>query len=321
MNMSFAALDHHPGNSIHKAPSETDVLSIDGIRQCYGYNLTLADSDNGTLIEAVRYDRCGGSTLTSYVVGKPSEFCHLKGIFLNSVPITELTTQDLMHFPELQVLYVKSVKITHMENGLLCYNSNITFLQYDNSFGFLTAFPSQIFNCTMPLKLEYFCLKDHDIASLPAHAFGSAAEQLRVLSFENAGLEVIHEDAFTGLMKLQYVFIQNNNLLHISGAMIPPSTHLKLISCMDNRIDGNLNLTTMHIAKKCNLQMFWWIMNHISFIEGSFCSHKSKSELEIVHLEGISSYKSKSKLQKIHFKGNTSMGTTLPPDVLLIAYH
>ena len=313
MNERLVFLDSRVEIGIHKAPSDMDVFVINGI-MCYTYNLTLADSDNGTFIEAVSYDFCGGSTLTSFMVGKPSQFCHLKGITLRRAPITELTIENLIHFPELQFLTLESIKNIYMENGLLCYNLNMTLLDYRNSSGSLTVFPRQIFNCTMPLKLEYFYLQDHNIASLPARAFGSAAEQLRVLWLIYIGLEVIHKDAFTGFMNLQYVCIVNNNLLHTLGAMIPPSTCLKVISCMDYRLDRNLNLT-MHITRKSHLQMFQWSVPRISGIIGSFCSNESKSELEIIFLEGINYDKSNSKVETIHFRGNTSMGEALAANV------
>ena len=157
MSTKLLTNDYMSENSMHKAPSDIDLLSITH-DLCYGYNLTLADINNGTFIETVRSDRCGGSTLRSFLLGKPSEFCHLTSIALKEVPITELTVEDIRHFPELQHLLINSVNITHMENGLLCYNLNITMLDYFKSFGSLTEFPRQIFNCTMPLKLEYFTL-------------------------------------------------------------------------------------------------------------------------------------------------------------------
>ena len=110
-----------------------------------------------------------------------------------------------MIFPELQVLRLFRTQITLMENGLLCNNVNLTMMRYIDSRGSLTEFPRKIFNCSIPLKLEYFDLQDHNIALLPAHAFGSAAEQLRLLFLSDIGLEVIHKDAFAGLMNLQLV--------------------------------------------------------------------------------------------------------------------
>ena len=175
----------------------------DTVIQCYGYNLTLANSYDGTIIEAVNYDTCGGSALRSFIIGKPSEFLNLKVIHLRYLNITELTVKDLMDFPKLDTLYLWKMPIEHMENGLLCHNSHIAILHYIDSFGHLTVFPRQIFNCTNPLELEYLRLEDHNITSLPAQAFGSAAEHLRVLRLWNISLEVIHKDAFSGLMKLQ----------------------------------------------------------------------------------------------------------------------
>ena len=313
MTWTMLSDGYTPETGIHEAPSDVHVLSIRG-NQCYGYNLTLADSDNGTLIEAVRYDRCGGSTLTSYIVGKQSEFDHLKAIYLRSVPITELTVEDLIHFPELQGLQLVSVRITQMENRLLCSVSLIT-LEYLNSFGSLTIFPRQIFNCTIPLKLEYLHLQNHNITSLPAHAFGSAAEHLRVLFLVDIGLDNVHKDAFTGLTNLEYVLMTDNNLQAISGAMIPPSAHLHVILYRDIRFNRTLNLTTMQIASKSHLQLFCWSVPRISGIVGSFCSNRLKSELEIVILEGTNSNKSNSKLEKIRSRSNTSMGETLAANV------
>ena len=160
MNVRYMTFEYESEISIHKAPSDVEVFSINnGTRPCYGYNLTLADSDNGTLIEAVTTDKCGGPTLRSFIFGKPSEFYHLKAIALQSTPITELTVEDLIHFPELQRLLLVAIPITFMENGLLCYNLNITVLHYINSNGSLTVFPRQIFNCTMLLKLVFFPFK------------------------------------------------------------------------------------------------------------------------------------------------------------------
>ena len=296
-------------------PTDVDTLWISS-GQCYGYNLTLAESDSGTMIEAVTIDRFGGSTLSSYIMGKSSEFSHLEQIQLEDAPITELTVTDLMFSPELQWLILYSTPIAVMENGLLCYSVNLTRLTYDNSHGSLTVFPRQIFNCTMPLKLKDLTLSTHNIASLPAHAFGSAAEHLRILYLWNIGLKVIHKDAFTGMMNLQYVVIRDNYLqLHIPGAMIPPSPRLKLISYTDSTLNGTLNLTAMHIARKSHLQVFQWYMLHVSVVEGSFCSNQSKSELTTIVLKSINSEKSNSELDKIHSKGNTSVGETLPADV------
>ena len=282
---------------------------------CYGFNLTLADWQNGTVIEGVTIDIWDGSTLRSFVIGKSSAFSHLKRIQLAEIPVTELTAKDIMDFHDLQTLIVFDTPITFMENGLLCYSLNITMLYYKNSLGSLTVFPRQIFNCTFPLKLEFLRFQNHNIASLPAHAFGSAAEQLRVLQLVNIGLEVIQKDAFTGVLNLQYVNIHENNLLHILGAMLPPSTRLQLISYRDYKLNRNLNLTKMKIARRRHLQMFECIVRHLSLIDGSFCSQESNSELEIILLEGIKSDQSHAELEHRHSESNTSKTETLPANV------
>ena len=64
MNMSYNGYDLE-----YAAPTDVEGLWI-ASAQCYHYNLTLAESDNGTIIEAVTWDRCGGSTLRSYFYGK-----------------------------------------------------------------------------------------------------------------------------------------------------------------------------------------------------------------------------------------------------------
>ena len=303
--------------------SDTDMLFIlGGYRtqnvddtQCYGYNLTLADNNNGTMIEEVTIKKCGGSKLRSFITGKTSEFGHLKQIILQTVPITELTIEDLVDFPELQMLLLDKVPIAFLENGLLCNSLNMTIMRYINSFGYLTVFPRQIFNCTIQLNLEYLHLENHNIASLPAHAFGSAAEQLRVLRLEYIGLEVIYKDAFAGLMHLQLVRIHDNNLLHILGAMIPQSTRLQVISYIDNIHDRKFNLSSMNIEGKYHLQMFVWHIPHISSIEGSFCSNQSKTDLEIVTLQGLISDQSNTESEKNNSGGKTRMIETLPVHV------
>ena len=280
------------------------------------YNFTLADNENGTMIEGGTVSYCGGFKLKSFIIGDSSKFCHLKLIRLQLIGLAELTVEDLVDFPDLQLLLLKYVVIEHLGNGLLCYNFNITILHYVSSYGVLTVFPRQIFNCTIPLKLEYLHLEDHNITSLPAHAFGSAAEHLRVLHLLNIGLENIQKDAFSGVVNLQLVRIQDNKLLHISGAMIPPSTGLQIIEYNDNRLNKILNLTTMQIARKGQLQMFVWIVSRISDILGSFCSDQLNSNLEVIRLQGsISSDRSISKVEQTQSTGNTSMTETLPANV------
>ena len=132
---------------------------------------------------------------------------------------------------------------------------------------------------------------------------------------DKIGLEVIHQDAFTGLMNLQIARIKDNSLLHILGVMIPPSTCLKMIVYEDHRLHRNLDLAAMHIARKSHLQIFMWSVPRISGIVGSFCSNRSQSELEVVFLKGISSDQSNSKPEKIHLRSNTSMSETLPANI------
>ena len=211
------------GGDLQSEQTIMDLTHLDSYIFCYGYNLTLVDSKNGTMIEAVTIDKCGGLTLRSFIIGKLSEFCHLKGIRLGLLPLTNLTVKDLMDFTELQMLLLDDIPFTFMENGLFCYNLNITILRYFNSFGYLTIFPHQIFNCSNPLKLEFLDFGNHNIASLPARAFGGAAQHLRVVLLWNIGLEVIHKDAFTGLMNLQVLRLHDNTLVQLSSAMMPPS--------------------------------------------------------------------------------------------------
>ena len=252
---------------------------------CHGYNLTLADSANGTVIEDVTVSRCGGSTLRSFIIGKPSVFRHLKRISLINVPITELTVKDLMCCPELHLVAFENITVSQLENRLLCNNLNITLFYYKNSFGYLTIFPNQIFSCTIDLKLEYFHLEDHSITSLPAHAFGSAAKQLRVLYLWKIGLKVIHKDAFSGLCNLQLMKINYNKLLQVSSAILPPaSTSLRMVEYWDNGLKGILNLTTTFITKYSSLQMFVWTGSYISDVSGKLCSDQFHSALEIILL-------------------------------------
>ena len=265
-------------NEHDKIPQNSDV-------HCCGYNLTLADSENGTIIEDATISRCGGSTLRSFIIGKSAEFRHLKRISLFFVPITELTVKDIMYFPELHTLLLAYVPIAHLENGLLCNNLNITTFFYQTSFGYLTIFPHQIFSCTIDLKLEYFHLENHSIASLPAQAFGSAAKQLTVLSLSNIGLKVIHMDAFSGLLNLRLVAITYNKLLQVSSAIIPPaSASLRAVNYRYNELSGILNLTEIFIARFSSLQIFDWTGSNISEINGKFCSDQLHSALEIIRL-------------------------------------
>ena len=238
----------------------------------------------GQTVEAVTIDRCGGSTLRSFIIGKPSQFHHLKSISLESVPITGLNVEDLIDFPKLRTLLLFNVPITHMENGLLCY-TDITITIIVNSFGYLGTFPYQIFQCTIPLKLEYFELGDHNIASLPAHAFGNAT-QLRVLELLNIGLEIIHKDAFSGLWDLEFTDFSSNKLLEISSVIMPSrSASLRVLEYTNNELNRTLNLTAISIAYASSLQVFRWESSYVSNVNGRLCSQWLNSELEIVGLE------------------------------------
>ena len=136
------------------------------------------------------------------------------------------------------------------------------------------------------MKLEYFHLEDHSIASLSGHAFGSAAKQLRVIYLWKIGLKVIHKDAFSGLWNLQLMKINYNKLLQMSSAIIPPaSTSLLMLEYLDNGPKGILNLTATSITKYSSLQMFVWTDSSISDVSGKFCSNQLNSTLEIIVLE------------------------------------
>ena len=253
---------------------------------CVSYNMTLLDHENGTMTEAVTTEKCGGTTLRSLMTGNLSQFGHLKSTYLQAIPITQLTVKDFRHFPELESLILRNVPIAQMDNALLCYNVNVTILVYENSPGSLTKFPQQIFNCTASLKLEYFRLETHNIAYLPAHAFGSAEEQLKAVLLHNVGLEVIHADAFTGLVRVQFMSIKYNKLSQMPDTVLmPSSTDLHLMQITDDWYTEALNLSTIGVARQSQLKGFIWRSN-ISEVVGNFCSNISHSELQMIIFGG-----------------------------------
>ena len=246
---------------------------------CIGYNITLADSDNGTSTETVTTDKCGGTTLQSFIIGNSSEFSQVKNIYLQDVRITKLTVRDLSYFPELEVIVLYDIPIHHMDDGLLCYNMNITILNYVNSLGQLTSFPQQIFNCTVSLKLEYILLRMHDIAYLPAHAFGMATKQLKFVGLNDIGLQAIHKDAFLGMTNVQALNIIDNKLSQMTDVILLPSnTQLHWVKIINDLYTRELNLTAMDISSQTHLKGFQWESNHVSDVIGNFCSKQSPSK-------------------------------------------
>ena len=265
--------------------SDADTFLI----RCYdivsfSYNISLIDSENGTIIAAVATNKWSGTTLGSLLTDKPSQFMHVKRVVLSNIPITELTVEGFMRFPELETLVLTEIPITQMEEGLLCVNVNITILFYLNSLGSLTEFPRHIFNCPEPLKLAYFQLVGHNIAHLPARAFGSAAKQLRYVALNEIGLEVIDEDAFKGMIGVQFLSISGNKLSQLPDTVLLPfSTHLRTLQIIDDWYDGVLNLTSVGIAEQNELQRLVWMTNHVSLV-GNFCANTSHSELKMIQI-------------------------------------
>ena len=169
-----------------------------------------------------------------------------------------------------------------MEDGLLCYFFSIKILRYINSLGHLTTFPQQIFKCKELLEIDQVYLKAHDIAFLPAHAFGSAAKELRYISLDNIGLEFIHEDAFTELISIQFVYLIGNKLSKMSDTVLLPfSTNLRKVQITDTWYSGVLNLTAMGVPRYSNIKLFDWRGNYVSDVTGNLCSNHTQSELEI----------------------------------------
>ena len=136
--------------------SEIDTLYIkcDDVFS-YGYNISLVSSKNDTIIDAVTTYTWSGTTLTSLFPEGSLQFDQVKRISVTIVPITELSLNDLIRFPQLRTLMLTKMPIASMADGLLCY-TNITIFLFVNSLGYLTTFPQQMFNCTAPLKLEFF---------------------------------------------------------------------------------------------------------------------------------------------------------------------
>ena len=251
------------------------------------YNISLVSSADGTIIDSITTEKWDGTTLRSIFDKIPLQFTHVKRMMLTAKPITQLTVKDFTSFPELETLVLSNTSVTEMEDGLLCH-VHITILAYLNSFSLLRIFPMQIFNCRAHLKLEYFNLQDHNIAYLPALAFGSAAKQLKWIELVNIGLQVIHEDAFKGLMSVQFLILKENKLSQIpETSLLLSSTNLHKLRIIDHwyRYTGALNFTAISGTKQSQLQMFEWRSDYAADVVGNFCSNQSHSALEIIIFE------------------------------------
>ena len=292
IGLRFSALltiyhdDDSPFKIQHVSEINTFRITCDYVLG-FSYNISLVSSKNGTIIEQVVTDKWSGTTLASIFTESTPQFDHVKRISLNAMPLTELTINDLLRFPELRTLALNDMPIASMEDGLLCCYNNITIFSYFNSLGYLTTFPQQIFNCTAPLKLEYFRLKAHNIAYLPTNAFGNDANLLKYIVFDNIGLEIIHEDAFEGLMSVQFLYLVDNKLPQMSDTVLLPfSINLRQVQITSRLNSGVLNLTAMGVPTYSQLEMFAWVDTNVSDISGNFCSNYSRTELEIIIKRG-----------------------------------
>ena len=123
----------------------------------------------------------------------------------------------------------------------------------------------------------------HNIAYLPAHAFRSAANSVKVVKLIDIGLVTIHKDAFVGVLTLEILSLKLNKITNPSYFIIPPSTSLHEL-LLSNFDISSVKLNTLEIMEQKHLSVITWDSNNISNLTGVFCSGELNSKLKVLLL-------------------------------------
>ena len=214
----------------------------------------------------------------------------LEFLKLDTMNMFTLTIHDLARFPRLKNISLNTVPLAFqgMENKLMCSMDNLREFHYYNSLQNLKQFPSQIFNCSLPLLINSIRLDDHAIELLLAYAFQSAAQNLQYLRLLRTGLKYIDKDAFSGMIHLQSILIQGNPLIEMPAPyVLPPSNNLSVVVLVDNQSNGVFDLSLITEPYCLPLEMFIFSFSNISLLTGkSLCCNDSMLEILILQNAG-----------------------------------
>ena len=268
---------------------ENPKHSSDG-RACVLHNISRMHDSQDTINTVTRHS-CHPWNIRHLIKGAPHPFLSVINIFLLEVPIVDLLIEDLINFPNLRELLLNTVPVTSdsLEKELICTSPYLEVFSFSNSLGYLQKFPSHIFNCSQALNITLISLKKHNVASLPAYAFQSAAQSVKVLTLIDLGLETIHKDAFFGVFTLEEFYLAENRLTSPVYTMIPPSEELKElvvdIGSHDSSFKSNLDLNMLELDKRKHLRVLEISWTWSLSIKGRFCSFESQSNLKMLVLK------------------------------------
>ena len=270
----------------------SQVISTPKLESCKRYDISFAPTGKQkTRITQFSRSPCADGKQHVFTLHKHCpKLQQLQHLWLDKIYMFTLTINDLARFPKLLQISLFSVPLAFhgMENKLLCSMDNLSDFTYQDSFQNLKQFPSQIFNCSLPLRIHGITFADHAIGLLPAHAFKSAAQNLIYFRLLRAGLKYIDKDAFSGMIHIQSIFIQGNHLIEMPAPyVLPSSKSLSVVTLIDNQSNGVFNLSLITEPYCQPLEMFICNTNNITLLTGqSFCCNNSTLEILVLQNMG-----------------------------------
>ena len=107
---------------------------------------------------------------------------------------------------------------------------------------------------------------------------------MKQLELRNIGFETIHQDAFAGVNRLEFLVLVWNKITTPSYFIIPPSTNLHTLE-LNGYQSKSTHLEKLGIIKQRHLSVIKWYANDIHNVTGMFCSDEHNSKLRIVSME------------------------------------
>ena len=256
--------------------------------QCSVYNISVVSTGNHNhdIIDAITQCPCQPWSIRHLFKAAPHQIPSVTKLQLQGVPMHDLLIEDLLYFPNLQAIFLRTLPLTSesLENELLCHSPNLKTFYFGFSQGHLQKFPSHIFNCSNELTIKLICFWQHKIAYLPAYAFRSAAKSVKFVELRNIGLVMIHKEAFAELQTVEILTLVSNKITATSPFTIPPSTDLHLLEIRGYQ-SNSVNLSTLEIKKQKHLSAIIFNGDNIYNLTGMFCSDDNNSKLKLLTLE------------------------------------
>ena len=274
-------------NDVFLLNGKSQVIYMPKMESCERYNISFDPAGKQkTKIKEFSTSPCADVKQSEFILHEDCpELPQLNYLELDMMYLFILTIADLVHFPKLETISLTAVPLAYngMENKLLCSMDNLKEFYYQNSFQNLKQFPSQIFNCSLPLLVQSVSLSEHAMDLLPAYAFQAASQNLKHINLTKSGLKYIDKNAFSGMINLLSILISGNPLNQMPAPYaLPPSNHLDGIFLIDNQSNGLFNLSL--IAEPFCLPHTIFVCDNydITLLTGqSICCNDSRLEIFI----------------------------------------